>query len=226
MKKIPFIIPVLIAAALPLAASAHEVDTYKIGNSYYQIVIGSLNEPVAVDDKTGVDLRVTKCYTAACAPTRGDDGDMDGPAGTPVTGLEDSLKVTLKAAGKEKTLDISPQYGKDGAYSAAYYPTVATTMSYQLKGEISGTPVDLTFTCMAEHSMATTDTTQKELSDGVTQTSHSGAFGCPGDKGSLGFPEVSASVRELASKRDTASMALAAAALALAAIALVRTRRS
>jgi hypothetical protein len=226
MKKIAFALPALLIAVLPVAASAHEVDTYQIGNAYYQIAIGSLNEPVTVDDKTGLDLRVTKCYSSACAPTRGDDGDMDGPAGTPVTGLEDSLKVTLKAAGKEMVQDIAPAFGAPGSYKTAYYPTVATTMSYELKGEINGTPVDLSFTCMTDHAMATSDTTHTPLSEGVTRLSHSGTFGCPADKGSLGFPEHSASIRELASRRDTASMALAAAALALAAVALIRSRRS
>ena len=91
---------------LPLVASAHEHATYTIDGAPYQIVIGSLNEPVAVDDKTGVDLTVNKCYTAACTATKGPDGDMDGPAGTPVTGLESTLKVEL-VAGDQKSPSTS-----------------------------------------------------------------------------------------------------------------------
>ena len=39
-------------------AFAHQRQLYTIGNQDYLIVIGSLNEPIFVDDKSGVDLRV------------------------------------------------------------------------------------------------------------------------------------------------------------------------
>jgi hypothetical protein len=55
---------VLILAALVSLVSvtpqafAHERQLYTIGGQDYLIVIGSLNEPIIVDDKSGVDLRV------------------------------------------------------------------------------------------------------------------------------------------------------------------------
>jgi hypothetical protein len=233
MNKLKIVLPGLLALALPFVASAHEMATYKIGGSMYQMVIGSLNEPVAVDDKTGVDLTVSKCFTAACAPTMNSDGDMDGPAGTPVDGLDQTLKVTLAAGGQKKTMALAPQYGADGKYTAPFYPTVATTLSYELTGTINNTPVDLTFTCIPEGTpKAALDKTEKQLSDGVTQMSASGGFGCPVAKEGLGFPEPSASISSLVASAGGAnniaegSIALGVVALALSIVALVRRRSS
>jgi len=193
----------------------------------YQIVIGSLNEPLVVDDKTGIDLTVTKCATSACAPTMGDDGDMDGPAGAPVTGLDGTLKVTLKAGGQVKTMALIPQYGEDGKYTAPFYPTVATTLSYELTGTIADTPVDLTFACIPEGTpKAALDTTAVTLSDTVTQMSVSGGFGCPLEKADYGFPEPSASIVSLEGAGSNGQWALGLAALALVVgiFALMRKR--
>ncbi len=219
--------PTLALLALPLIASAHQVATYQIGNANYQIVVGSLNEPMIVDDKSGVDLTVNKCFTASCSPTRGDDGDMDGPAGEPVTGLDQTLKVTLIAGGQKKTLSLSPQFGKAGAYSATFFPTVATTMSYEFTGTIDNTPVDLTFTCLPEGTpKAPLDSTRKELGNGVTQTSISGGFGCALAKTDLGFPEQSATLHDIAqSAKNGRTFSLAAIALAGVALVFSSMRR-
>lgn len=221
MKKITTAAPALLLLALPFAASAHEMATYKINGAMYQIVIGSLNEPLVVDDKTGIDLTVTKCSTAACMPAMNADGDMDGPVGTPVVGLGQSLKVTLSAGGEKKTLALTPQYGKDGKYTAPFYPTVATTLSYEFTGTIADTPVDLTYTCIPEGTPKTPlNTTPVKFSDAVTQMSVSGGFGCPLEKAALGFPEPSASIGSLSSEAAGARR-IAVGGLALAFIALV-----
>lgn len=210
----------ILSFALPLVASAHQVATYKINGSMYQIVIGSLNEPLAVDDKTGVDLTVTKCSTSSCAPTMNSDGDMDGPAGAPVSGLDRSLKVTLSAAGEKKTLPLSPQYGQDGKYTAPFYPTVSTTLSYEFTGTIAGVPVDLSYTCIPEGTpRAPLNTAPVKLSDSVTQISTSGGFGCPVEKADLGFPEASASISDVSGKAGSAN-SIAEGALALSVVAL------
>lgn len=206
---------------LPLVASAHEHDTFKIGNAHYQFVIGSLNEPIVVDDKTGLDLTVTKCYSAACTPTKSADGDMDGPAGTPVTGLENTLKVEMTAADQTKTFEINPQYGKPGAYKTTFYPTIATTFSYHITGTISDTPVDLTFTCVPEGTpRAEDDATAVKLSDSVTRTSHGGGFGCPAAKEALGFPVKASSINSLSDEAGNAK-GMAQAVLAFGAVGLV-----
>lgn len=205
-----FVAPLGVTAAtaaisvLPLVASAHQHAEYEIGGKTYEFVVGSLNEPVAVDDKTGVELRVAQ--------------EGAGGATTPVSGLESTLKVELIAGSSKKTFDLSPVYNTPGAYAAKYYPTKATTISYRFFGTINETPVDLTFTCRAEGAEAAEEG-EKQISEGVTQVMKSGGFGCPSEKVSLGFPEESASVADLADKTNS-TRSLAVAGLALAAIAL------
>lgn len=231
MKKVALSIPMILMLVFPFAASAHEHATYKIGNAYYQFTIGSQNEPISVDDKTGLEMSVSKCFTSACAPTRGDDGDMDGPAGTPVTGLESTLKVELIAGDQKKMLPIVPKFGTDGSYNATFYPTLPTTFSYRLNGQVDGTSVDLTFTCLQESATApANDTTEKKLSEGVTQTSHGGKFTCPRPKDALGFPVQAPTLASLdQSSQNSKNMAmtgvgLGAVSILLAGYAVVRRK--
>lgn len=229
-----YIVPGAAALALlvPFAASAHEHAMYQIGGSTYMITIGSLNEPVAVDDKTGVDLAVSKGMGPM---TMGPDGDMDGPPANsaPVTGLENTLKVELVAGSRTKTLALMPAWNKPGSYTAPFYPTVATTIAYHLTGSIDQHPVDLTFTCVPDASAAAGDSTKKDLGGGVMQLSLGGGFGCPVAKETLGFPEQSVPAGVLAatakSAQDSAHVALGLAAAALAAalaFGLARRKKS
>ncbi len=231
MKRLLLAVPVLASLALPISANAHEHQIYKIGNSYYQFTVGSLNEPIAVDDKTGVELAIAKCKDAMCSATMSADGDMDGVSGTPVTGLDQTLKVELIAGGQKKTLDLKPLYGVPGTYTAAFYPTVATTLTYRFVGLINETPVDLSFNCLPVGSVkAVDDMSEIKVSDGVTRTHKGGSFGCPADKASLGFPEKSVSLVALqeesakgGSMGRTGTMT-AVAALVVSAYAVLRRR--
>lgn len=216
MKKFLYIVPVLALVALPHAASAHEHATFEIGGTTYNFTVGSLNEPITVDDKTGLDLAVTK---GKGHPTMGPDGDMDGPVTgtTPVTGLEDTLKVELVAGTAKKNIELRPAWSKEGVYQAVFYPTRATTFSYHLTGTIEGNPIDLTFTCLPDGQEAKDDDARKELPGGIVQVSRGGYFGCPASKESLGFPDNGASLTEVAARAhgaDTRSnIALALGAL-------------
>jgi len=192
-----------LGAALFFAAApafAHEQQVFRIGGKEYTFTVGSLGEPVYVDDKSGIDLRVTrKPMKGEKAPAMADDGDGDHEeAGMPVTGLEKSLKVELAAGDKKRVQDLSPAYGDPGAYRSTYYPTVATTLTYRVFGDLEGNTVDLMFTCNpAGHAQSPEDTTETKLSETVTRIKKTGAFGCPKDKADTGFPEPSASLREL-----------------------------
>lgn len=203
---------------LPASAFAHEHQTFRIGDKTYDFVIGSLNEPVNVDDKSGLDLAVSVANEHAEDETHV-EGDSHA-ASTPVQGLEKTLKVELQAAGKTKELPITTQYGKPGSYKAIFIPTVATTLTYRIFGTIDGNSVDLSFTCNpAGHPASPEDTTELKISDAVTRISKSGAFGCPVAKAELGFPEPSAAIVDLANDDDssaTGSIALALSAVALA----------
>lgn len=212
------------------AASAHERDTFKIGGNLYVLTVGSLNEPFVVDSISGVDLRVKRLP----GPAGGDAGKAAGQ-GTPVSGLEQTLKVELAAGSKKETLAFEPSDEAPGAYAATFIPTVQTTYSYRIFGTIENSAVDVTFTCAAgEVSETAEDNSQVKVSETVTRTHKVGAFGCPASRKGMGFPEPSLSSYELnqngqsltaisesAGKQAAAAQALSIAAMVMGALGLV-----
>lgn len=225
-----FAIASIVAAllAMPAVSSAHEHQSFRIGGKTYVFTIGSLNEPVTVDDKTGVDLMV-ELETDHAADAAHVAGDTHAAA-EPVLGLEKTLKVELQAAGKTKELPLTTQYGAPGSYKAVFFPTVATTLTYRIFGTIDGQKVDLSFTCNpAGHPVTPEDTSEVKLSETVTRVAKSGSFGCPSAKADLGFPEPSSTLREMSQEStgggSPVALALGAAGLALACVALFRTKR-
>jgi hypothetical protein len=173
-------------------AFAHERQLYMIGGQDYLIVIGSLNEPVFVDDKSGVDLRVLRAD-----PNNPMNSSAAGAA--PIEGLEQTIQVEIAAGNKTKALQIEPAFGEPGAYEAAFYPTVATTFTYRLFGTINNTPVDLTFACTPTgEAGATPDNSTVPISEGVVRKGVEGGFGCPAPISDAGFPEPIMSNHEIA----------------------------
>jgi hypothetical protein len=219
MHSIRFVIPALIALALPFTASAHQVAVFEIGGSQYQFVVGSLNEPIAVDDNTGFDFRVSMPGHESMS------ANEHHGAGGAVTGLEETLQVELIAGDKRKTFDLTPVHGAPGSYFAKFYPTVATTLSYRVFGTLNNTAIDLTFTCRAEGAEGANEG-EKEISAGVKQLSKVGGFSCPAEREALGFPEESAPIAEVSSTASTANgMSVAGLALGAAALAIGFMRR-
>ncbi len=212
MKKIITSIAVAALVAAPTLASAHERQVFEIKGKQYEIVVGSLGEPLIVDDKSGVELMVSTL-----------------PSKKPVEGLNETLKVELIAGDKKKTLDFAAIYGQPGAYKAPFFPTVATTLSYRVFGEINETPFNVTFTCHAGgHAEAQEDTSRTEISEGVVRILKTGGFGCPSPKADMGFPEASADVQSLKETKTGSfdgATGVAAAAFALAALAFIRSRK-
>jgi hypothetical protein len=217
MKRYIAALPAAFLIVLPIAANAHEHQSFEINGITYEFTIGSLNEPVTVDDKTGVDLRIAKSDTAHAG------ADHDG---IPVVGLEETLKVEMIAGDKKKVTDLTPVFNTPGAYKNSFYPTVATTLSYRVFGTLEGTPIDLTFTCNpAGHAPADEDTNRVQIGDKVFRTLKSGSFGCPTPKADLGFPEPSAEVVSLKESDSGDMIGWGAGVLALAALAVAFTRR-
>lgn len=211
MKRFALGLGTALVALSPTFASAHEHQIFEIGDKTYDFTVGSLNEPIVVDDKTGVEFSVWTTGSGAAA----------------VTGLEDTLKVEIAADGKTKVMDLAPAWGEEGSYHAVFYPTIATTYSYRFFGTVNNIPVDLTFTCNAGgHNMAAMEknTTHVEVSEGVTRIEQRGAFSCPLAKAAMGFPAASSSVDSLATYAGFTS-SISIAALAIALFALIRTRK-
>ena len=164
-----------LAAFLPLTVSAHERHVFRIGDQAYTFVVGFLSEPVFVDDKSGVDLRIQLGEAA--------------PNLQPVEKLETALKVEVSAGNKKKVFALEPAFRDPGAYRAHFFPTAATTYSFRVFGQLNATPVDLTFTCNAAgHPVAEPDRSEVKISEGVTRIFRTGGFGCPKPKEAVEFP--------------------------------------
>ncbi len=186
------IVTVLLAAGTIIEpAFAHQRQLFTIGGQDYLIVIGSLNEPVFVDDKSGLDFRVLNADP-------NDPMNSRAEGATPVEGLEETLQVELQAGGKKMVQEIEPAFGEPGRYETAFYPTVATTISYRIFGTINDTPVDLTFTCTpAGEAGAAPSNTTEQVSEGVVRKGIAGGFGCPSARSDAGFPEPYISNNEM-----------------------------
>lgn len=178
-------------SVLPVVASAHQRELYNIGGTDYLMVVGSLAEPVIVDDKTGLDLRVMVADPK-------DPMNASAAGVKPVTGLESTLKLELIAGEKKKVQDITVSYGTPGSYKTTFFPTIQTTLTYRLFGTINNTPVDLSFACNpAGIAASSDDKTEVPMGDNVVRKFKSGQFGCPQTKTEFGFPEASMSVNDV-----------------------------
>jgi hypothetical protein len=90
-------------------------------------VVGMIDEPVFVGDRSGLELRVV----------RGD---------APVDGLEQSLKAEVTAQGQSRQLPLEPAFGEPGSYRSYFIPSAAGQYSFHITGTLDGTPVDERFT--------------------------------------------------------------------------------
>ena len=183
---------------LPLSASAHAHYNYDIKGTVYEFTVGSLGEPIAVDDRTGVDLRVKKLGAVKADEHHDAEAGGHSEEGVPATGLESTLKVELTAGGEKRVFDLVPTYGVPGSYYAKFYPTVETTYTYRIFGTVDGTPFEFSAECTpAGHARGEEDKARVEISDGVARVLKSGGFGCPVSKEGLSFPEPTLSNAEL-----------------------------
>ena len=91
------------------------------------MVVGFLDEPVFVGQKSGLDLHVTH------------DGE-------PAEGLEETLQAEVTLGDETRALEISPAFGDPGAYRSVFIPTAAGPYTFRIFGEIDGEPIDESFT--------------------------------------------------------------------------------
>lgn len=195
--SIPTLTAALALAALIFVASiapqafAHTAQLYTIGGQDYLFVVGSLNEPIFVDDKTGVDVRV---YQA----DPNEPMNSSAAGAVPVEGLEETLQVELGAGNVTRVLQLEPAFREPGHYEAPFYPTVATTLTYRVFGTLNDTPIDLTFTCSpAGEAGAVADNDTAQISEGVVRQAVEGGYGCPAPLTDVGFPEPFMSNNEI-----------------------------
>ena len=149
------------------------------------------NEPVAVDDKTNVVLTVI-------SPNMTNPTNAEADGTQPITGLENSLKVDIMAGNKTLSSNLDPAFGELGVYeSKTFYPTVPTTFSFRVYGDINGTSFDNTVSCnpiLGED--VPPDNSTVKISNGVERKALIGGLECPEDR--TGFPEPYTSQFEIA----------------------------
>jgi hypothetical protein len=166
-------------------ASAHQKQLFSIGGKDYLLVVGNANEPVFIDDKSGVEL-------FAYIPLNKTDQLSTDPNNTkPVQDLDKSLKVEVSAGSQKKILDFEPDEDNPSHYVATFFPTVQTTYNYRIFGNISNTPVSLVWSCsplsVSEDTVVSNSTLK--LSDNVIRKAVVGGFGCPEPRTDKSFPE-------------------------------------
>ncbi|MGA8105455.1 MAG: hypothetical protein WB815_02280 [Nitrososphaeraceae archaeon] len=176
-------------------AFAHQRQLFTIGDKDYLFVVGSLGEPLYIDQKSGVDF-------SAFWPDPSDPVNSRANGSKPIEGLENMLKVEVVAGDKNKTFDFEPAFMNPGHYEAPFFPTVETTYNYTLFGVINGTNFRATWTCSPAGGEGTliSNNSTVEISPNVTRKSMMGSFGCPQSLSEAGFPEPMMSNQEIVKK--------------------------
>jgi hypothetical protein len=176
-------------------AFAHQRQLFTIGDKDYLFVVGSLGEPLYIDQKSGVDF-------SAFWPDPSDPVNSRANGSKPIEGLENILKVEVVAGDKNKTFDFEPAFMNPGHYEAPFFPTVETTYNYTLFGVINGTNFRATWTCSPAGGEGTliSNNSTVEISPNVTRKSMMGSFGCPQPLSEAGFPEPMMSNQEIVKK--------------------------
>lgn len=168
----------------------HESRLYTIGNQDYWITVGSMNEPVYVDDKSGAEA-----FIKMADPTNPLDRNANGTK--MIEGLEKNLKFEISAGDKKKVLDIEPAFNDPGHYEAVFYPTIETTYNYRLFGTLNNVSLSLDFQCSTGEGEGNQNNSTKQISEGVTQKAQHGAFGCITARTDASFPEPYISNNEI-----------------------------
>jgi hypothetical protein len=122
------------AAAMALLALsggsvlAHEVR--QVGG--YTFVVGFIDEPVFVGQKSGLEILVTT-------------GDEE-----PVEGLEETLIAEAVQGDATRELALSPRFGEPGWYQSFFFATRAGAYTFHITGTIEGLQIDESFTSSPE----------------------------------------------------------------------------
>ena len=186
---------IMMASSLLVISTAygHEGRLYSIGGKDYWITVGSINEPVFVDDKSGAEA-----FISLADPSDPLNSDANGTKN--VEGLEKTIKFEISAGDKKKELVVEPAWRDPGHYEATFYPTIETTYKYKLLGIINNVSVSLDYQCVPGGVQeGAQENATEQISEGVTLKAQRGGFGCPASRADVGFPEPYVSDNELVS---------------------------
>jgi hypothetical protein len=175
----------ILSIAIPSQfAFAHEKQLLSINEKPYLFVVGSVGEPVYINDKSGVEL-------FAYTPDPNDPLAEDANGTKPVTGLEKTLKVEISAGPKNKTLDFEPDEDNPSHYTATFFPSAETTYTYTLTGTVDNTPIHISYSCVpgaGDDDSSAGNNTKTVLSKGVVREQVAGGFSCPMPRDEVTIP--------------------------------------
>ena len=167
-------------------AFAHEKQLLSINEKPYLFVVGSIDEPVYINDKSGVEL-------FAYIPDPNDPLSEKSNGTKPISELEKTLKVEVSAGPKNKTLDFEPDEENSAHYTATFFPSAETTYTYTLTGTIDNTPIHISYSCIPgggaeDDDTSAADNTKTVLSQGVVREQVAGGFSCPMPRDEVTIP--------------------------------------
>ena len=165
-------------------AYAHEKQLLSINEKPYLFVVGSVDEPVYINDKSGVEF-------FAYTPDPNDPFAEDANGTKPVSGLEKTLKVEVSAGPKNKTLDFEPDEENTALYTATFFPSAETTYTYTLTGTVDNTPIHISYSCVpgaGDDDSSAGNNTKTVLSKGVVREQIAGGFSCPMPRDEVTIP--------------------------------------
>ena len=175
----------ILSIAIPSQfAFAHEKQLLSINEKPYLFVVGSVDEPVYINDKSGVEI-------FAYIPDPNDPLAEDANGTKPVTGLEKTLKVEVSAGPKNKTLDFEPDEDNPSHYTATFFPSAETTYTYTLTGTVDNTPIHISYSCVpgaGDDDSSGGNNTKTVLSQGVVREQVAGGFSCPMPRDEVTIP--------------------------------------
>jgi hypothetical protein len=131
MKRPSFLVAGVLLVALGsfLVSSAVAVAHERRAVGEYTFVVGWINEPAIINQPNAVDLRVTRT--------------ADGSA---VTGIEQTLRVEVRAGEERTEVQLRPRFNQPGAYDGRMIPTELGAYSFVFTGTIEGSQINETFT--------------------------------------------------------------------------------
>ncbi len=118
----------VLAASLLSVTFAHDHYTVGQGDQQYEIVLGYVNEPPYTEQLNGVDIRVHNATEE------------------PVENLETSLTAAIIAPDGEtrRELPLRAVYGEPGAYTSDFILSKPGAYTFEVKGFIGESEIDLT----------------------------------------------------------------------------------
>jgi hypothetical protein len=130
----------LLFLAAPAGVLAHESRDVLDGK--YHMVVGFMNEPVFAGDKSGLEFWVTENPTDATPGGEGEEAE-----GTPVDGLEETLKAEVIYEDQVMELPLTGMWDDPSGYYSVFFPTEwEGDYSFRIYGTINGIEIDETFT--------------------------------------------------------------------------------